>query len=53
MGDGNVLYLYRGVHCKGICVCQNSCTGMLKIYAGHEWKFFFTKSYKQILKSSE
>lgn len=36
MGGGTVLCLTRRVHYKGIRICQNSCTGMLKIYAPHE-----------------
>lgn len=32
--------LTGNVHYKGTCICQNLCTGMIKVCAFHEHKFF-------------
>lgn len=53
MKDGNVFYLDGGVNYKSMCICQNSCIGMLKIYACNECKLFLQKSCAQILNPIE
>lgn len=35
-GDGNILYLDRGMGCMDVCNCQNSLNVLLKLYIlGH------------------